>query len=103
MVLHHVLQRTGLVVIAGAALQGDGFVPGDLDPGDVVAVPERLEDPVGEPEAEDVLRRLLAEEVVDPEDRPLGERRPEQGVERLGRGESLKPSILDRFDNNAIG
>ena len=31
-------------------------------------VPRRLEQPVGEAEREDVLHRLLAEEVVDPED-----------------------------------
>jgi len=35
---------------------------------DVVAVPDRLEQPVGEPEGQDVLGRLLAQEVVDPED-----------------------------------
>ena len=45
----------------------------DLHVGDEVAVPDRLEQSVGEPEREDVLRRLLAEEVVDPEDPLLGE------------------------------
>ena len=34
----------------------------------MVAVPDRLEQAVGEPQREDVLRRLLAEEVVDAED-----------------------------------
>ena len=34
----------------------------------MVAVPDRLEEAVGEPQREDVLRRLLAEEVVDAED-----------------------------------
>ena len=40
----------------------------DLHVVDVVAVPDRLEQAVGEAEGEDVLRRLLAEEVVDAED-----------------------------------
>jgi hypothetical protein len=35
---------------------------------DEVPVPDRLEDPVREPEDEDVLDRLLAEVVVDAED-----------------------------------
>ena len=49
---------------------------------DVVAVPDRLEQAVGEAEGEDVLRRLLAEEVVDAEDLLLGEGLVQRGVER---------------------
>ena len=45
----------------------------DLHVVDEVAVPDRLEEAVGEAEGEDVLRRLLAEEVVDAEDLLLGE------------------------------
>ena len=45
----------------------------DLDVVDVVAVPDRLEEAVGEAQGEDVLRRLLAEEVVDAEDLLLAE------------------------------
>jgi hypothetical protein len=46
---------------------------GDLDVVDVVAVPHRLEQEVGEAEREDVLHRLLAEVVVDAEDLRLAE------------------------------
>jgi len=35
---------------------------------DVVAVPDRLEQAVGEAEGQDVVDRLFAQEVVDPED-----------------------------------
>ena len=45
----------------------------DLDVVDVLAVPDRLEEAVGEAQGEDVLRRLLAEEVVDAEDLVLVE------------------------------
>ena len=38
---------------------------GDLDVVDVVLVPDRLEQVVGEPEGQHVLDRLLAEVVVD--------------------------------------
>jgi hypothetical protein len=40
----------------------------DLHVADVLAVPHRFEQAVGEPEGQDVVDRLLAEGVVDPED-----------------------------------
>lgn len=40
---------------------------------DIVAVPERLEQQIGEPKHQDVLNRALAEVVVDPIDLGLGE------------------------------
>ena len=48
----------------------------------MAAVPDRLEEAVGEAQREDVLRGLLAEEVVDPEDRVLVEELVEGAVER---------------------
>ena len=39
---------------------------------DMVAVPERLEDAVGEAQHQDVLDRFLAEEVIDPIDLVFG-------------------------------
>src|SRR5207245_2653760 len=45
----------------------------DLHVGDEVAVPDRLEEPVGEAERENVLRRFLAEKVIDPKNLFLGE------------------------------
>ena len=40
----------------------------DLDVIDELAVPDRLEQAVGEPEGENVLRGFFAEKVVDPKD-----------------------------------
>jgi hypothetical protein len=51
---------------------------------DVVAVPDRLEQAVREPKREHVLDRLLAEEVVDPEDALLVEDRVHDRVQRAG-------------------
>ena len=48
MVLHHVLERAGPVVVAGAALERERLLPEDLDLLDVVAVPDRLEDRLGD-------------------------------------------------------
>ncbi len=50
----------------------------------MVAVPDRLEEPVGEPQREDVLGRLLAQEMVDAEDLGLVEDLVHLGVELLG-------------------
>ena len=49
---------------------------------DEIAVPDRLEQAVGETEREDVLRRLLAEEMIDAEDLVLGEDLVQRLVER---------------------
>jgi hypothetical protein len=67
-VLHHVPQGAAGFVVAGSLFHPDGFRRRDLHVGDVVAVPDRLENRVGEPQHQDVLNRLLAEVVVDPED-----------------------------------
>ena len=92
-VLHEVAQRARLVVVAGARADADVLGRGDLDVVDVVAVPDRLEHVVREPERHHVLDGLLAQVVVDAEDLLLAEdarddllelaRRLEVGAERL--------------------
>ena len=85
MILDQVTQRPGVVVVARAAL--DPYVLGgrDLHAVDKVAVPHRLEQSVGEPEGHQVLNRLFAEVVVDPEDLGLPEDLQEVGIQ-LARG-----------------
>ena len=68
MIWHHVPQRSGRVVEAAAMADRQLFVDGDLDMVDVVAIPDRLEHPVGEAKDQDVLDGFLAEIVVDPVD-----------------------------------
>jgi hypothetical protein len=70
---HHVLVGPGRLVEHRPAVQAEHLRDVDLDVIDEVPVPDRLEQAVGEPERQDVLRRLLAQEVVDPEDLPLPE------------------------------
>src|SRR5438477_12160336 len=55
---------------------------GDLDALDVVAVPERFEERVGEAEVQQVLDRRLAEVAVDAVDRRLVEVAQQDAVER---------------------
>ena len=65
MVLEHVAQGAGLVVVVGPVLDAERLGDGDLNVVDVIAVPDRLEDRVGEAEDHDVLDGLFAQVVVD--------------------------------------
>ena len=78
----HVPVGAGALVEAGAGADRERLGHVDLHVLDVVAVPERLVEAVGEAEREDVLHRLLAEEVVDPEDLGVVELGVEGLVER---------------------
>jgi hypothetical protein len=64
----HVLVRAGGLVEVRPRVEAQLLGDVDLDVVDEVAVPDRFEQPVGEAERQDVLRRLLAQEVVDAED-----------------------------------
>ena len=66
-VLHHVSQRTGLFVVRAAGAHADALGHGDLHMVDVRAVPEGLEQRVGEAERHQVLDRFLAQVMVDAE------------------------------------
>ena len=68
MVLHHVAQRAGIVVVTPAPFESDGFRDGDLHVVDGRCVPQRLEQRVREPQREQVLHRLFSEVVIDAED-----------------------------------
>ena len=71
MVGHHVPERPRQVVVAAALLDPHRLRHRDLHVVDVAAVPDRLEDPVREPEDHHVLDGLLAQVVVDPVDLAL--------------------------------
>ncbi len=83
----HVAEGAGGLVEGRALLEAECLRYVDLHVVDVVAVPDRLEQAVGEAEGQDVLRGLLAQEVVDAEDLLLVEHLVQLGVERHGRGE----------------
>lgn len=79
----HVAEGAGRFVVPGTTLQRQLLRDVDLDVIDEIAVPDRFEETVREPEREDVLGRLLAQEVVDPEDLLLGEPAVDRRVEFL--------------------
>ena len=91
---HHVAEGAGRLVEAGALAEPQRLRHVDLDVVDEVAVPDRLEQAVGEAERQDVLRRLLAEEVVDAEDLVLAEDLVQLGVQRHGAREVGAEGLL---------
>ena len=94
-VLNDVARSTDTVVIAGPAAQADVLGHRDLDMIDVVGVPDRLVELVGEPQRQDVLHRLLAEIVVDTEHRLLGKDAVDHRVELAGAGQVVPERLLD--------
>ena len=66
MVDDDISQRADRVVEVAAVLDTKAFGHGDLDTLHVVAVPDRFEDRIGEPEIDDLLEAHLSEVVIDP-------------------------------------
>ena len=65
MVLNHVAQSAGFLVVRAAAFHADRFGRRDLDVVDIAAIPERLENTVAEAERQDVLNGFFAEVMID--------------------------------------
>ena len=95
MVLDHVAQRAGGVVVAGALLQADGFGHGDLHVVDPAGVPQGFEQDIGEAQRQQVLDRFLAQVVVDAEDLAFGERAADGVVDDGGAGRIVADRLLD--------
>ena len=93
-VLHHVAHGARLVVVGAAPGDADRLGDGDLHVLDVVRVPQRLEQRVGEADRHQVLHRLLPEVVVDPVDLVLVEVLGELRVQRPRRGEVVAERLL---------
>ena len=94
-VLDDVARGADAVVVAGPAADADVLGHGDLHVVDVVGVPDRLEHLVGEAQRQQVLHRLLAEVVVDAEDRVGGEDVLDDGVELARRLQVVAERLLD--------
>lgn len=94
-VLDDVPDRPGLIVVAPAPLHPDRFGHGDLNVVDRVPVPDALEHGVGEPEDQDVLDRLLSQEVIDPKYLGLIEDLSYDPIELPGAGQISAEGLLD--------
>src|ERR1700755_1933159 len=102
MVLHHVAQRAGFLVICAATFDADGFGGGDLDIVDISSVPQRLEDAVAEAESQNVLDGFLAEIVVYAIDLALVEYLLQTRVEFARAGQVVPERLLDHYPPPAL-
>ena len=103
MVLNHVTHRPRGVVVTGASLHAEWLGGSDLNMGDMVVIPDRFEDRVGEAHHHDVLGRLLAEIMIDTVGVALGEDLADKPVEKLGRLEILSERLLDNDSRPTAG
>ena len=94
-VLDDVAQATGALVKRTATLRAKVLGQRDLHAGHMVAVPDWLEERVGETKVEDIHDRFLAEVVVDAEDCIFRERRQRNAVELTGRSQAASERFLD--------
>ncbi len=94
-VLQHVAEDARLFVVAAARLDAQLLARGDLHVVDVAAVPDGLEDGIGEAQDEEVLDGLLAEVVVDAEDLLLVAGLQHQPVQRARARQIAAEGLLD--------
>ena len=102
MVWYHVPQCAGFFVKTTAALDAESLGGRDLNVVDMVAVPQRLEDAVGEAQHLDVLNRFFAEEVIDAVDLILGQHLEDLCVEGLGRGKIVAERFFDDYPSPSV-
>jgi hypothetical protein len=94
--------RACALVVPGAALDPHRLGDGDLHVVDHLAVPDGLEDPVREPQRHEVLHRLLAEVVVDPEHLVLAEPALHHRAQLAGRRKVVPEGLLDDHPRPAL-
>src|ERR1044071_4242844 len=98
MVLKHVADHAGLLIVTTAIFHADRFRRGDLYVIHVAAVPDRLEHRIGETKDHDVLYGFLTEIVIDAVDLPFVQHLVDALIE-LARGLQVGPERL--FDDHS--
>jgi hypothetical protein len=91
----HVAERADGVVEVAAVLDPEALGHGDLHAGQVLAVPDRLEDRVGEAQVQDLVQAHLPKEVVDPVELRLVEVGVDLLVQGAGGGDVVAEGLLD--------
>ena len=95
MILDDVARDAGAVEVVAALFHADRFRDRDLHMVNILTIPERLEDPVGEAQNEQVLNRFFAEVMVDAEDLALAEGGHRDAVQLLRRLQVMPERLLD--------
>jgi len=93
-VLNHVAQRAGLLVVAGPLLDAGRLGDRDLNVVDRLAAPGPLDHRVREPEDQDVLHGLLADVMVDPKHLRLVEDLAHDAAELTGARQVVPDRLL---------
>ena len=94
-VRNHVAEGAGRLVIAAAQLDSELLGDRDLHVIDVAAIPDRLEDSVGETECENILDRFLAEIMVDAIDLLFVDDLADRAVQGDRRRQIVAEGLLD--------
>src|SRR2546422_329887 len=84
MILHDIADRTDLFIEMSTTLHSERLGHGDLHAVNIVPVPDRLEERVGEPEVEQILDRFLTQVMIDSENRRFWEGLLQNSVKCLG-------------------
>src|SRR5262249_1372400 len=98
MILHHVAQRPGRFIITRPRFHSECLRRSDLEMIDVAGIPERLDNAVRGLPAQNVLRSLFAEKMVDPKGLTLVECLANDSIQFARRG---KIGAEWFFDDNA--
>src|SRR5713101_5857877 len=102
MVLDHVTNGSGLIVKSASPLHTELLSHGDLYALDVVAIPERLHQCVGEPEKYDVVDRLLAKIVVNAKNIGFGKSTMQDAIQLFCGSKVVAERLFDN-DPRALG
>src|SRR5690606_22329162 len=94
MVMDDVAQASRALIEGAPPFHSKGFCKRDLHTVDVIAVPDRLQKGVGEPEVQDVHDRFLAQEVIDTVDGFFGEDCACNPIEMLCRSQIAAERLL---------
>src|SRR5215216_1014180 len=103
MVLDHIANRAGAVVVAAAPFHADLFGHQNLYVIDVAAIPERLKDAVAESKGQNVLDGFFAQIMVDPIDLAFIEHAQHMAVERLSACQVAPKRLLDNDPRPSSG
>eukprot|EP00166_Cyanidium_caldarium_P003890 ctg_381.g135 len=100
-ILHDVADDTKVVKVAGAPLDAKVLLESDLDGGNVLIVPQRLQEVIGKPQRQHVLYQLLAQVVVDAEGLLLADVLRQVGVQFGERGTVAAERLFDHHPTPA--
>src|SRR5450631_4842839 len=97
MILDHVPQCAGFLVVTAAALHANGFRAGDLNCADVAPVPQGFKDTVAKAKGQNILYSLFAEVMIDAIHLLLGKDVMNSGIQ-FARAGAIVPKGL--FNND---